>query len=188
MKMFANFLLFQLAWFACVLGAANGLPWAGPAVVATVAIVHLRSVPEPRAETMLLVSAAMVGTVFDSLLVSTGWLTYPSGQWVGYIAPYWIIAMWVAFATTLNVSLNWLKRKPVMAAVFGAVGGPLAYFAGAKLGAVTFNAPLAAMAALAIGWALIMPLLMSLATRLDGWRPGVGGRALATAQEGSGHV
>jgi len=80
MKMFANFLLFQLAWFACVLGAANGLPWAGPAVVATVAIVHLRSVPEPRAETMLLISAAMVGTVFDSLLVSTGWLTYPSDQ------------------------------------------------------------------------------------------------------------
>jgi hypothetical protein len=137
---------------------------------------------------VLLILAAVIGSVFDSLLVSTGWLSYPSGQWAEFIAPYWIIAMWVAFATTLNVSLNWLKHRPMVAAFFGAVGGPLAYYAGTKLGGVTFDMPVAAIAALAIGWALIMPILTALATRLDGWHPGAGGRELATAQEGSGHV
>jgi hypothetical protein len=36
------------------------------------------------------------------------------------------------------------------------------------LGAITFNQPLFAIAALAIIWAVAMPLLMALAIRLDG--------------------
>jgi hypothetical protein len=188
MNLFVNFLLFQLAWFSCVLGAANGHPWLGPVVVAGVVLVHLRLVPDSRAESMMLIAVAVIGTVFDSLLVSTGWLAYPSGQWVEYMAPYWIIAIWIAFATTLNVSMNWLKLRPVVAAGFGAIGGPLAYLAGEKLGGVIFVAPTAALTALAIGWGLMMPLLMLLAARLDGWRPGVGRRVLAGAQGGAGHV
>ena len=43
MQMFINFLLFQIAWFACVLGAANNLPWVGPLVVGLIVIYHLRA-------------------------------------------------------------------------------------------------------------------------------------------------
>jgi hypothetical protein len=64
--------------------------------------------------------------------------------------------------------------------VFGAVGGPLAFIAGEKLGGVAFNDPVAALLALSVGWALMTPLLLAVARRLDGWRPGVGGRVLAT--------
>jgi len=188
MSLLVNFLMFQMAWFACVLGGAHQLPWVGPAMVAVVVAVHLGRVPDARAESALLVIAAVIGAVFDSALVSTGWLVYPSGQMASYLAPYWIVAMWVAFATTLNVSLHWLKRRPVLAAVFGGVGGPLAFLAGAKLGAVTFVDPVSGYAALAVGWAVLMPLLMAVAVRLDGWRPGVGGRVLASTAGGSGDV
>jgi hypothetical protein len=188
MRIAVNFVLFQLAWFACVLGGAYLVPWLGPVVVAAVVAYHLKAVPEARAESALLVTAAVIGTVFDSLLVSTGWLAYPSGQWVAFLAPYWIIAMWVAFATTLNVSLNWLKGRPWLAASFGAVGGPMAYFAGAKLGGVVLVEPVAALVAIGIGWAVIMPLLMAIASNLDGWRPGVGRRVLASMTEGNGRV
>ncbi len=41
MKLMLNFVAFQLGWFACVLGAANALPWLGPVVVATVVSLHL---------------------------------------------------------------------------------------------------------------------------------------------------
>jgi hypothetical protein len=182
-----NFVLFQLAWFACVLGAAYQMPWIGPLAVAAIVGYHLLRVPEPRAEIALLVIVALIGAVFDSVLVSTGWLAYPSGQWAAYLAPYWIVAMWVAFATTFNVSLNWLKGRPLLGFAFGAVGGPLAFVAGEKLGGVTLVEPVAALAALAIGWGLITPVLMALAARFDGWRPGVGRRVLATAG-GSGSV
>ena len=47
MRLFINFLAFQLGWFASVLGAAHGLPWAGPVVVAMVVMLHLRLVRRP---------------------------------------------------------------------------------------------------------------------------------------------
>jgi hypothetical protein len=188
MPVLINFVLFQLAWFACVLGAANGLPWVGPLVVAGVVAVHLARVPDRRAESALLLVAAMLGTLFDSTLVTAGLLSYPDGNWLASMAPYWIIAMWIGFATTLNVSLNWLKGRPAIAMIFGAIGGPLAFVAGQKLGAVSFVEPAQALAALALGWGLLMPLLMTIATRLDGWRPGVGRRMLAATAGGADRV
>jgi len=181
-----NFVLFQVAWFACVLGAAHGMPWLGPVTVAAVVAVHLIRAPDGRSEFFLLMLAAAIGTLFDSALVSTGWLEYPSGQLHPLLAPYWIVAMWIAFATTLNVSLSWLKGRNLVAALFGAIGGPLAYFAGAKLDGVTFVNEIPALAALAVGWSIITPLLMIAATRLDGWRTGIGGRLLATSTENRG--
>lgn len=178
-----NFILFQVAWFACVLGGARETPWIGPAVVAVVATYHLSRVPNPKAELSLLALAAGIGAVFDSALAATGWLSYPSGQWHPLLAPYWMVALWVAFATTLNVSLDWLKGRLRLALAFGAVGGPLAYFAGARLGGVTFHEPALALTALAFGWASITPTLVLIATHLDGWRPGAQGRTLATATE-----
>jgi hypothetical protein len=79
--------------------------------------------------------------------------------------------MWMLFATTLNVSLRWLRRYPLAAIALGAIGGPLAYWAGARLGAMEFAAPVAATAALAFGWALLTPLLVWLAQRFDGYAP-----------------
>ena len=91
------------------------------------------------------------------VLVASGWVSYPSGQWHAALAPYWIVAMWIGFATTLNVSLGWLKGRYWLATLFGAAGGPLAYLAGAKLGGITLVSSDAAPLALALGWAAIMP-------------------------------
>lgn len=188
MSIFLNFALFQLAWFACVLGAAHGAPWLGPLVVAALVAYHLRQVPEPRSEVVLLGIAGLTGLAFDSLLVAAGWLSYPAGQWHPMMAPYWIVAMWVGFATTLNVSMAWLKGRSYIAFVLGAVGGPLAYLGGAKLGGVSFNDATAALTALAMGWAIIMPLLMLAAQRLDEWKPAVARRIPPAVRESRGHA
>ncbi len=167
-RLISNFVAFQLGWFGCVLGAANGTPAIGPVIVLAAAGLHLRLAARPVREAALLLAAAAIGLVFDSALVRAGWLSYPNGiLWAG-TAPYWIIALWVAFATTLNVSLRWLRGRPWIAAAFGAVGGPLSYLAGARLGAVEILDQQAAVAALALGWAAITPLLVALARRLDG--------------------
>jgi hypothetical protein len=79
--------------------------------------------------------------------------------------------MWMLFATTLNVSLRWLRRFPLAAIALGAIGGPLAYWGGARLGAMEFTAPVAATAALAIGWGALTPFLVWLARRFDGCSP-----------------
>ena len=64
-----------------------------------------------------------------------------------------------------------MRGRPLLAAAFGFVGGPLAYLAGHKIGGIVFVDQAAAVAMLAIGWAIIMPLLMHLGERLDGVSP-----------------
>ena len=45
-----------------------------------------------------------------------------------------MVALWAAFATTLNVSLRALRQRYLLSAVLAAVGAPLAYYAGARAG------------------------------------------------------
>jgi hypothetical protein len=166
-----NAIAFQLGWLACVLGGANQLPWAGTLVALSIVVWHLSRAARPQRELALLAAAGALGAVWDSLLVTAGWLVYPSGMLLTNTAPHWIIAMWVLFASTLNVSLRWLRGRWLLATLLGAIAGPLAYFAGAELGGVTIAAPTAGFAALALGWATFMPLLIGLSTRLDGMQP-----------------
>lgn len=167
MKLLINFLAFQFGWFACVLGAANGKPWLGPIAVLLAVLLHLWLTGRPRRELQLLISAMGLGLVLDSILVASGWVSYPNGSWLPGFAPYWIIAMWALFATTLNVSMKWMQGRPALAVLMGAVGGPLSYLAGQKLGAMSFNDSVLALAALAVAWSLAMPLLVGLAARFD---------------------
>jgi hypothetical protein len=168
MKTATNFITFQLGWFACVLGAANGMPWIGPAVCLPILALHLAWAARPLAEINLMAAALVFGLLLDSFLVVTGWLVYPNGILLAGMAPYWILTMWVLFASTLNVSMRWLRGKYLMASIFGAVGGPMSYVAGAKLGAVEFGQAQPALIALAVGWALAMPALLRLARQFDG--------------------
>lgn len=169
MSMIINFVAFQLGWFSAVLGAAKGVPWAGPVVIAVVLGVHFYQAKKPSEEVGLVLACALIGTWFDSMLVALNWVSYPAGQWHAMLAPYWIIAMWMLFATTLNLSLRWLRGRPWLAAIVGGITGPLTYVAGTRLGAMEFNNPDAALAALGIGWALMLPALIALGTRLDGF-------------------
>ncbi len=168
---FLNLLLFQIGWFAGVLGAAHGLPWAGVAAAAGVAAWHLWQARRPWQELKLLVLAVAVGAAFETALVQLGWMRFDGGALAIGTAPVWMIALWSNFATTLNVSMRALRERFLVAAALGAVGAPLAYYAGGRLGAVGFVEPAMALAAIAAGWALMTPLLFIAARRFDGYAP-----------------
>ncbi|QVL48214.1 MAG: DUF2878 domain-containing protein [Thiocapsa sp.] len=168
LRLVVNLVAFQIAWFACVLGGAHGWPWLGVGVTALVVALHLWMSDGPRREAMLLVLVGAIGAVWDGFLVRFGFLEYSSGMLLPWLAPVWIIAMWVAFATTLNVVLSWLKGRWTLAVVLGAIGGPLAFYGGHRLGAVAFPDTFVAMAVLAGGWSFLMPLSAWLAQRFDG--------------------
>jgi hypothetical protein len=170
-KVLLNFVAFQVAWLACVLGGANDRALAGTLVVAAVIGLHLALAQRPRPEALLIVVAAVIGLIWDSWLVALGLMSYPTGNFAPGLAPYWIVAMWALFATSLNLSMAWLKGRPWLAALFGAVGGPLAYLAGARLGGLQMSDPVLALGAQAFGWAVLFPLLTSLAARLNGFGP-----------------
>ena len=173
-----NLLLFQVGWFACVLSGATAHPWIGAFIAMGIVAIHLIRSPVREAELKLVLMAVGIGAVWDSMLVWLNWLQYSSGILIPNTAPYWIVIMWALFATILNVSLRWLRGRWLLAAIAGSIGGPLAYYGGYRLGALQFGDQTAALIALAIGWAVITPILMALATRFDGYAPTlIGSRA-----------
>ena len=171
MNLLINVAAFKLGWLSSVVGGAQQLPWLGPLVVLIAVAIHLSRAERPSLELMLILSCGLIGAVFDSVLVAAGWVTFPSGMFSDLMAPYWIVTMWMLFGTTINMSMRWMRGRPLLASAFGFVGGPLAYIAGHKIGGIQFVDQTAAIAMLAIGWAVIMPLLMQLGERLDGVSP-----------------
>lgn len=165
-----NFVLFQLGWLACVLGGASAYPWVGSLVVAGIIGIHLAYAEQVKPELILILCAIVIGTLWDSVLTSMGMMQFSNGTLIEGLAPYWLIAMWALFATTLNVSLNWLKNRVVLSALLGLVGGPLAYYAGHRLGAVQFPEISDSLIIIGGGWAVIMPLLAWIASQYNGYR------------------
>lgn len=164
----ANVVLMQAGWFACVLGAAHGRPWLGTLVAAGVVAWHLWRAPRGWREARLVGAALGLGMGFDALMLAAGVVVYPNGQWAAWFPPHWMLALWALFATALNVSMRWMRRRAWQLAVLGAVAGPMAYLAGVRLGAASFVDPTLALALLAAGWAGAMPALVALAERFDG--------------------
>ncbi len=168
--MLQNFILFQIGWFACVLsGASENYYWAGILIVAFIVAVHLARAVDMRNEMVLIVLTMIIGTTWDSMLTAAGLFEFSNGVSVSWLVPLWLISMWALFATTLNVSLKWLKGRYVLAAALGAIGGPLAYYAGHRLGAVDFSNTVNSMIAVGAGWAVIMPALVLIANRYNGY-------------------
>jgi hypothetical protein len=79
--------------------------------------------------------------------------------------------MWALFATTLNVSMTWMKGRYLLAALVGLIGGPLAYYAGHKLGAVNFSNTMMTLTVVGAGWFFIMPLLVYFSEKFNGYVP-----------------
>jgi Protein of unknown function (DUF2878) len=163
-----NFVAFQIGWFAAVLGAAHNHVSAGVGVATLVVLLHLLMSHHMLRELKLVISVMVLGAVWDSALVMSNVIHYPTGQMLPTLAPIWIVAVWALFATTLNVSLVFLRGRPWLAMLFGAIGAPLSFLGGVRLQALQFPDVQLALIVLAIGWAAMMPLLIHLSIRFDG--------------------
>lgn len=159
-----SFVAFYLCWFACVGGAARGLPWLGPLAVAAYAALYLRTFSSGRARTRqvrLLALAGVVGYLADSVLVLAGVVSFPAHAVLGWPSTVWMVALWVLQAAVLGGVMSWMQGRFALAAVAGAIGGPLAYLAGERAGAAVLGPTHAiAIAVTAAEWAIAMPLLV----------------------------
>lgn len=169
-SLITNLLLFQLGWFACVLGGAYDQVLLGSMVALAVIAYHLYRAADASQEFRLLMLALIIGLVFESIVTSQGLARYSHGQVFESIAPLWMILMWPLFATTLNLSMRWLKGlAPLLIALIGALFAPLAYYAGNRLGAVQYDDIILSMSIIAIAWAVLFPVLVVMSLKLNGY-------------------
>ena len=158
--------LFQAAWFAAVLGASYERAWLGPLILLPVLAVNLTMASDRGSELKLWAVAGILGLLFDTALVAAGVFAPRHRFFPHPFSPPWMIGLWLNFAATLNQSLGWLHGRPLLAALFGAIGGPLAYYGGARLGATEAIPGVDGLLVLAIGWGVMTPLLFKLAKTL----------------------
>lgn len=154
-----NFVSFQLLWWACVLSAKPGLGLAVLLLVILFTLAHLQWVENWQQALPILITAVL-GCIFDQLVYYYGWVHFEYRDASAAYIPLWMMALWLAFASTLNVSMRWLQPKLVIAAVLGGIFGPLAYLGTAKLGVIRLPSPSISLAWVAFEWAIAMPLLL----------------------------
>ena len=155
-----SFLALQLGWFAGVLGAAHGHPSLGPTVVLATLVLHVQlQPPTARArEVMVLAAAAAFGLLVDTALLRTHVTTVGGAR----LPPAWLVALWpnLAAATAPSGTLHGLARHPIVGALAGAVAGPLAYQAGARLGAIGLDP--GRLFVVGLAWSCVLPALFAL--------------------------
>lgn len=163
-----NYFSYYVGWLACVYSAAHGISWAGVGVVAVLVLVHFVLTHTLREEITMIVVIGILGTLVDSFQAASGLLTY-EGRYatVPWLGPIWITAIWVLFASTINWSFEWLKGRTRLTVALGAIGGPLSYVAGERIGAVHFQHNfITTMLVLAVIWSLVVPLFFGIAHRM----------------------
>lgn len=171
MRFWANLLGYQAVWFVAVGFAARGLAWPGILACLGFAAISGWYSPLRRSDLWLVIGALCCGLLLDGTLAATGWLAY-AAPLPALPAPAWIIAIWVAFAMTLQHSLQWVLSRPALAVAFGVIGGPLAYWSASRgFDAVVFTQPVQATATLAIGWGIAMGMLAAIARKCSSLVP-----------------
>lgn len=171
-----NAILFNITWLLCV----NFGDTVAVITCIIVLAVHFCYISKNRKEIFLLLQVLLLGVVVDSLLIASGVLIADAHT---MLAPIWMAALWLLFATTLNHCCAWLqpiavthsknndKTKPdymawLLVAFVGAVAGPLSYWAGTNFSAMSLALPLVnSLLVISLVWALILPLCLRLAQR-----------------------
>ena len=166
MRLFLNAFGFQTAWWACIAGVGHGLEIPALVYGLVLASLHVAFATKPWQEVQLAAIALALGIAIDTLLQATSVIQF-YGWSLAFLSPFWLWLLWVLFAMTLNTSLALLQTKPLwLSALLGLVFGPLTYYAGAQLGAASFESSLIHIGALALSWMVALPFLVYMAQQL----------------------
>jgi hypothetical protein len=151
-----NFILFQSIWFILILAAAHE-SFYGLVIGFLLILVQYWHGKLMVPDFKLILASVIVGFAHDTSLNYFKFIQY-NIDFNTYYSPVWIIGLWISFALTINHSLAWLGNKKLLQMIFGLIGGPLAYIAGEKLGAI-YMINTMTLYVLALSWACITPLL-----------------------------
>lgn len=121
-------------------------------------LLHLAFSSVRIADVRMMVLLLFIGLVVDGTLHQIGFISFKE---TGFPIPFWLVVIWLALAITPHHCLSWLKNRLFLSPIFGALGGPIAYWAGVRFGASTFNWSLPlSIGTLAVIWAALWPAVM----------------------------
>jgi Protein of unknown function (DUF2878) len=155
LRKWLHFLGLQGAWFAAALLATTRWHLFGALANFVFVALHLWFAPRFKPEMLRVTLAVALGFCVE-------WLNATVGGVATRPAPValWIVSLWPAFASALmqGHSMAWLADKPWRAVPVGALLGPLGYWGGARLGALSLDG-WRSLAVLCVNWAIALFIL-----------------------------
>lgn len=141
--------LFQITWFACVLGGPNDSVLWGAAAIACMLWFSQR-MATLGADLALAGLGAGIGFVLDSIWIHMGVLDYHGATF----APAWIVLLWVGVGLSLNHSLSFFQSRPLLGGLLAGACAPLSYLGGERLGGVVVPEPWL-LAVVSVAWFVV---------------------------------
>ncbi|MCH2112893.1 MAG: DUF2878 domain-containing protein [Planctomycetes bacterium] len=141
---------YKVVWLTSVLGREGW--WGG---VASLVYLLFLSFHPLRLRRRWLLAAPIgfaFGSIVDGMLASVGAIEFRHLPVIRGL-PIWMPMLWSSFAAAIPILLQRLRSRPLLVALFGALGGPGAYFGALRLGAIDSVAPWAWWI-VALEWAL----------------------------------
>ncbi len=162
-----NFLLYEIGWFACVVGTACARPWLGSFIAFLLVLIHLGLSTNRTGQLQILIVATVIGLTVDSALLALGVFRFSNGWLVTWLPPVWMSILWMQFGTTFRYCLGWLSGRYALSSLLALLGAPAAFLGGERIGAVSFIAPrLPHLAMLGAAWAVALPVLIYSSDRI----------------------
>lgn len=147
-----HLVLYQVGWFAAIMGGAAMLVWPGLVAAAVLLAIHLAVSTQRLLTLSRLLQATVLGVIVDTVLASSGAVSFTGCACV--VPPLWMVVLWPSFASLFDDLLRWVPQRPWVAVLLGGIGGPLAYLGGAGLGALAFPWGLGVgLVAVGVAWA-----------------------------------
>ncbi|WP_185960675.1 DUF2878 domain-containing protein [Aliidiomarina halalkaliphila] len=143
------FVIFDGVWLSAVWGRD---PW----LWLTALMIAVMFAATPAAlwrQRRAFIAILLVGLLVEWLTVLFGVIQFTGTNGI----PAWLYLLWVGFTGMALVVFDWLHRRYLLAAIAGAIFGPVTYLAGARFGAAELLLPVPwVIAVYAIAWALLM--------------------------------
>ena len=148
-----DFVIFQIAWFCCVLATLSPIPQLLP--ILGLSLVLIRTLICRRLTQVLPFTLAclLMGVLGDASLVHLGLLSFdPYPSLFG--APLWMIALWLNFGLMLRPLFTWFLDHCGRGIIGFSLGGLVAYYSGQKLGVLTLTIDFQSHLGVAVEWAI----------------------------------
>lgn len=151
----AAFFIFDFVWLAAVLGRESWL-WL------TFLLIFLMFAATPKIlwrQRWQLMGLVVLGCLLELATVTFGVIRFTGTDWI----PLWLILLWVGFSGMALVVFDYLRKRFVIAAVLGAIFGPITYFAGERLGAAELQVNfLPALVVYSLFWSVMMVIIAAI--------------------------
>lgn len=144
-----NFAWFQLIWFVAIVYGESAQVY-----LVLSLLLHFVLSPSRGQDLKIMLPICLIGISLDASLAFFDIMTFQTQPM--QLMTIWLAMLWCHFAVTLNHGMLWLSRLPLLwQCICGGVFGPISYFSGAKLEAISL--PLGSLTTILL-WSLIWAL------------------------------